>query len=97
MGNLVIGFVQVSPTKVSQYNDHWMLLLKASQFFLSPCLSFSELEDAQELLYSFLSDFEAVYQDKSLITPNFHYAMLLNVLLHTMQLCTVHLKNPLHF
>ena len=33
--------------------DHWMLLVETSRLLLSPCLTFDELDKAQDLLKSF--------------------------------------------
>ncbi|KAI8321558.1 hypothetical protein EDC96DRAFT_582185 [Choanephora cucurbitarum] len=52
-----------------------MLLVKASRILLTPSLSLSELDQAQEYMKSFLVGFEAVYPNKFLVTANFHNAL----------------------
>ncbi|OBZ80957.1 hypothetical protein A0J61_10994 [Choanephora cucurbitarum] len=51
---LLVLFPYVLPQRLGKAAfDHWMLLVKASRLLLSPCLTFDELDKAQDLLKSF--------------------------------------------
>ncbi|OBZ81209.1 hypothetical protein A0J61_10742, partial [Choanephora cucurbitarum] len=72
---LVLSPYLLAQRLTTEAYDLWMLLVKAFRIFLSPSLTMSELDEAQKLKKAFLVGFEAVYDDKFLITPNFHNAL----------------------
>ncbi|OBZ80974.1 hypothetical protein A0J61_10977 [Choanephora cucurbitarum] len=72
---LILSPYLLAQRLTTEAHNHWMFLVKASRIFLSSSLTMSELDEAQELMKAFLVGFEAVYDDKFLITSNIHNAL----------------------